>query len=109
MIFKDSHSKKNKGKFDNNQKTHRTHDQDKKNEGRETTKPARMRVEPVRLRSTVEGVLDRTGGDTAYAGILHFTLLHTETTNMEASNISTQFKGATWPSHNAVTGPIRSC
>jgi hypothetical protein len=63
-----------------------------KNEGRATSKRARMRGAPFQLRSNVDGVLDRTRGDTAYAGILHFTLLHTETPNMEASNISTQFK-----------------
>lgn len=51
----------------------------KKNDGRATSKPMRMRIASVQQRSTVDGVLDRTRGATAYVGILHFTLLHTET------------------------------
>ena len=51
-----------------------------------------MRGAPLQPRSTVDGVLDRTRGVTAYADILHFTLLHTENINMEASNVYTKFK-----------------
>jgi len=36
-------SRKNTGKFDNNQNTHRTHMTKEQNEGRATSKPARMR------------------------------------------------------------------